>query len=107
MTAETGIGAAVTRKEDGRFLRGKGRYTDDITEHGQTHAYFLRSPHAHATINSIDSTAASGFPGVVAIFTGAEATPEEVGGLICGWVTISCLSYRGPSHAPYCLWSKL
>ncbi len=86
MTAETGIGAAVTRKEDGRFLIGKGRYTDDIDQHGQTYAYFLRSPHAHATIDRIDSAAASACPGVVAIFTGAEATPEEVGGLICGWV---------------------
>ena len=100
MTAETGIGAAVTRKEDGRFLTGKGRYTDDIDHHGQTHAYFLRSPHAHATINGIDSAAASASDGVVAIYTGAEATAEEVGGLICGWVITDKNGepHKNPAH---------
>ena len=56
----TGIGAAVRRKEDLRFITGQGRYTDDINRPGQAHAYFLRSPHAHATIKSIDTTAAAG-----------------------------------------------
>ena len=46
----TGIGASVRRKEDLRFITGKGHYTDDISRPGQTHAYFLRSPHAHARI---------------------------------------------------------
>ena len=46
----TGIGASVRRKEDRRFITGKGHYTDDINRPGQTYAYFLRSPHAHATI---------------------------------------------------------
>ena len=54
MTA-TGIGAAVRRKEDYRFITGKGHYTDDINRPGQAYAYFVRSPHAHATIKSIDS----------------------------------------------------
>ena len=45
----TGIGASVRRKEDHRFITGQGRYTDDINRPGQAHAYFLRSPHAHAT----------------------------------------------------------
>ena len=53
MTA-TGIGAAVRRKEDHRFITGKGHYTDDINRPGQAYAYFVRSPHAHATIKSID-----------------------------------------------------
>ena len=44
----TGIGARVKRKEDHRFITGKGRYTDDINLKGQTYAYFVRSPHAHA-----------------------------------------------------------
>ena len=48
----TGIGAAVRRKEDHRFITGKGQYTDDINRPGETHAYFLRSPHAHARIKS-------------------------------------------------------
>ena len=50
----TGIGASVRRKEDHRFITGKGRYTDDINRPGQAHAYFLRSPHAHAKIKSLD-----------------------------------------------------
>ncbi len=60
----TGIGAAVRRKEDQRFITGKGHYTDDINRPGQAYAYFVRSPHAHATIKSIDAKAASGMPGV-------------------------------------------
>ena len=54
----TGIGASVKRKEDIRFITGKGRYADDINRPGQAHAYFLRSPHAHATIDKIDASAA-------------------------------------------------
>ena len=49
---ENGIGASVRRKEDNRFLTGKGNYTDDVNVVGQTHAYFVRSPHAHAKINN-------------------------------------------------------
>ena len=49
MTA-TGIGAAVRRKEDLRFITGKGQYTDDISRPGETRALFIRSPHAHAKI---------------------------------------------------------
>ena len=56
----TGIGASVKRKEDIRFITGKGHYVDDINRHGQAHAYFLRSPHAHATIDKIDFAEASG-----------------------------------------------
>ena len=49
----TGIGAAVRRKEDQRFVTGKGHYTDDVNRAGQCCAYFLRSPHAHAKIKAI------------------------------------------------------
>ena len=52
------IGESVRRKEDYRFLTGAGQYTDDITMERQTYAVFVRSPHAHATINSIDVKAA-------------------------------------------------
>ena len=55
---ETGIGAAVRRKEDFRFITGKGQYTDDISRPGQTYIHFVRSPHAHAKIKKIDATAA-------------------------------------------------
>ncbi len=81
----TGIGAAVRRKEDHRFITGKGHYTDDINRFGQTYAYFVRSPHAHATIKSIDTKAAAAMPGVVAIFTGADLAAAKIGAHICGW----------------------
>ncbi|KAF0232014.1 MAG: molybdopterin binding aldehyde oxidase and xanthine [Beijerinckiaceae bacterium] len=84
--AGTGIGARVERKEDFRFITGKGNYTDDINREGQTHAYFLRSPHAHAVIKSVDTKKASGMPGVVGILTGADIEKDKVGGLICGWM---------------------
>src|SRR5882724_2949157 len=60
-----GIGASVVRKEDRRFITGKGRYVDDIKLQGMTHAHFVRSPHAHARVKSIDSSAAMKMPGVV------------------------------------------
>ncbi len=85
----TGLGASVKRKEDIRFITGKGRYVDDLNRHGQAHAYFLRSPHAHATIDKIDATEALKSPGVVAVFTGDDIAADKVGGLICGWMIYS------------------
>ncbi len=85
MTA-TGIGAAVRRKEDFRFITGKGQYTDDVTRPGETRAMFVRSPHAHAKIKSIDTAAASGMPGVLEVLTGAELASDKIGNLICGWM---------------------
>jgi carbon-monoxide dehydrogenase large subunit len=82
----TGIGASVKRTEDIRFITGKGHYVDDINRPGQAYAYFLRSPHAHATINRIDASAALKAPGVVAVFTGDDIAADKVGGLICGWM---------------------
>jgi carbon-monoxide dehydrogenase large subunit len=82
----TGIGASVRRKEDHRFITGAGRYTDDINRPNQAYAYFLRSPHAHATIKTIDTLKASRMPGVLAILTGDDLAADKVGGLICGWM---------------------
>ncbi|MDH3314196.1 MAG: xanthine dehydrogenase family protein molybdopterin-binding subunit [Gammaproteobacteria bacterium] len=82
---DTGIGASVRRKEDYRFLTGKGRYLDDINLPGQCYAYFVRSPHAHATF-TIASGKAEKEPGVIAVFTGADIVKAGLGGLICGWV---------------------
>jgi aerobic carbon-monoxide dehydrogenase large subunit len=82
----TGIGAPVRRVEDQRFITGKGHYTDDINRPGQTYAYFLRSPHAHARIKGIDAAAALAMPGVVAVLTGAELAADKIGNLICGWM---------------------
>ncbi|MEP9378203.1 xanthine dehydrogenase family protein molybdopterin-binding subunit [Aquabacter sp. CN5-332] len=88
MTASnvTPIGAAVRRKEDHRFITGKGRYTDDLSRPGQAQAYFLRSPYAHAKIRSIDTGAAEAMPGVVAVLTGKDLAEDGIGGLICGWM---------------------
>ena len=81
-----GIGKSIPRKEDGRFITGKGRYTDDIKQVGQTHAYFVRSPHAHADVVSIDVEEALSAPGVIAVLTGADVTADGLGGLPCGWM---------------------
>ncbi|HXS38985.1 MAG TPA: xanthine dehydrogenase family protein molybdopterin-binding subunit [Stellaceae bacterium] len=87
-----GVGQPVTRKEDPRFLTGRGRYVADIDLPRQAHGVFLFSPHAHANIRAIDKTAAEAAPGVVAVLTGKdwaadglgtinpEAMPEDFGG---------------------------
>jgi carbon-monoxide dehydrogenase large subunit len=84
--SDGGIGVAVRRKEDARFLTGRGTYTDDINRPGQLHAYILRSPHAHAEIGGIDAAKAKQAAGVVAVFTGADLAADNVGGLPCGWL---------------------
>jgi carbon-monoxide dehydrogenase large subunit len=84
--SETGIGAAVRRKEDGRFLAGTGRYTDDINRPGQLYAHFVRSPVAHATIEGVDTGAAEAAPGVVVVLTGKQLAEDGLGGLPCGWL---------------------
>ena len=80
---EGGIGAAVTRWEDERFLTGKGRYTDDYRFEGEVRAVVLRSPHAHARILSIDAVAARALPGVLAVLTGEDVAAERLGLLPC------------------------
>jgi carbon-monoxide dehydrogenase large subunit len=82
---DDGIGASVRRKEDFRFLTGRGMYTDDINRPGQLHAYILRSPHPHAELVKVDTSKAASAKGVVAIFTGADMAADNVGGLPCGW----------------------
>ncbi|MHA1128073.1 MAG: xanthine dehydrogenase family protein molybdopterin-binding subunit, partial [Alphaproteobacteria bacterium] len=84
MPKENGIGASPKRREDTRFLTGKGRYVDDITLQGQTYAVFVRSQVAHGIIKSIDTSEAEGMPGVLAIFTGDDFV--EVGGNPAGWL---------------------
>jgi len=85
----TGIGAPVRRKEDRRFITGKGHYTDDINRPGQSYAYFLRSPHAHAKIKNLDSVGARAMPGVLAVLAGADLASDKIGNLICGWMITS------------------
>jgi len=83
--AENGIGARTLRVEDQRFLTGQGNYLDDIVRPGQNYAYFLRSPHAHATLNSVDTSAAASAPGVVAVLTGEDVAAAGLGGVPCGF----------------------
>src|SRR5437762_21498 len=64
------VGRSIKRKEDDRFIQGRGNYVDDITLPGTLHMAILRSPFAHARINSIDASAAQELPGVVAVVTG-------------------------------------
>src|SRR5256885_13434188 len=64
------IGESIKRKEDARFLRGKGNYLDDFVLPNMLNMAILRSPHAHARITSVDTSAASAMPGVVAVVTG-------------------------------------
>jgi carbon-monoxide dehydrogenase large subunit len=80
-----GIGASVRRREDLRFLSGKGNYTDDINRPGQLYAYIKRSDRPHAAIDGIDIAAAQAAPGVVKVFVGADMAAEGIGGLPCGW----------------------
>mgnify|MGYP005812553931 CR=1 FL=1 len=92
------IGQSVKRREDARFLTGRGQYTDDIVLPGQTYAAFVRSPHAHATIVRIDTAAAAAASGVLAIHTGADF--REVGGLPCGWLVtaVDGTPMKEPKH---------
>src|SRR5947208_11353426 len=64
------IGDSIRRKEDDRFIRGRGNYVDDVTLPGMLHMSMLRSPFAHAKINGIDTSKAAALPGVVAVVTG-------------------------------------
>ena len=99
---ENGIGAAVKRREDFRFLTGLGRYTDDINRPGQAFACFVRSPHARAKIKSINTDAAMKAPGVAAIYTGKDMAADKVGGLPCGWQIHSKdgAPMKEPPHMP-------
>ena len=81
-----GIGARVLRKEDKRFITGKGNYTDDVRNTNQCYAAFVRSPHAHAKITKINKKAAEAMPGVKGVFDGKQLTGDGIGNIICGWM---------------------
>jgi aerobic carbon-monoxide dehydrogenase large subunit len=78
-----GIGQAVRRTEDVRFITGKGRYADDESDPRQAYAVFLRSPHAHGRIKSIAVDAARRAPGVLAVYTGADIAAAKLGTIQC------------------------
>jgi len=79
--AKYGIGQAMTRREDQRLLFGAGQYVDDVAVANEVFVAFVRSPHAHARIVSIDTAAAKAMPGVMAVFTGADLEADGIGPL--------------------------
>src|SRR5215470_624084 len=90
------FGKSIKRREDPRFITGRGNYTDDLKLPGMTYAAFVRSPHAHAKIRKIDVAQAKAHPGVVAIFTGKDLT--GVNSLPCGWLLPEL---KVPPHPPW------
>ena len=79
--AKFGIGQAMIRREDQRLLFGTGRYVDDVAVENEAFIVFVRSPHAHAGIVSIDAAEAKKMPGVVAVLTGADLKADGIGPL--------------------------
>ena len=74
--ADGGIGESLLRKEDFRFLTGTGNYTDDIDLSNQCYAVVIRSPHAHATIKSLDISKATKATNIIAVLTGDDVTAD-------------------------------
>jgi len=91
MVNPTGIGASILRKEDRRFLTGRGTYVADIKRPDMTVGVFVRSPHAHARVKAIELTAALAVPGVVAVLTGDDLKRDGIGAIPCGW----CVTGKG------------
>ncbi|HIG77561.1 MAG: xanthine dehydrogenase family protein molybdopterin-binding subunit [Candidatus Lambdaproteobacteria bacterium] len=79
------IGKSVKRVEDNRLLKGQGKYTDDFNMPNQTFAVYVRSPHAHANLVSVDISAAKAMNGVINVFTGKDIKDAGIVGSICGW----------------------
>ena len=79
------IGKSVKRVEDNRFIKGEGKYTDDFNMDNQTYAIYVRSPHAHANIKSVNTSRAEAMEGVVKVFTGKDIADAGIVGSICGW----------------------
>lgn len=94
---ETGreVGRARRRKEDQRLITGRTRWTDNIVLPGMLHLAMVRSPYAHATITSIDTSAAAKAPGVVTVFTGQDVKDVQ-GSLPCAWPITT--DQKAPDH---------
>src|SRR5688572_12849523 len=79
--AKFGIGQAVRRVEDQRFLKGEGRYVDDLVLPAMAHGVTVLSPHAHAKIKKVDVSKAKAAPGVLAVLTGADVAADKLEGM--------------------------
>lgn len=100
MNAISLFGQSLRRVEDARFLRGEGRYVDDLPQPGALHAVFLRSPHAHARLVALDVAAARAAPGVRLVLTGAMLAEAGIGGLPCSSVLAAETPLVKPDHPP-------
>ena len=90
-----GIGQPITRLEDRKLLTGDGRFADDAAVEGMAYGHVLRSPHAHADILALDTSAAAAMDGVLAILTHAEAAADDIGDMPC---LVEVESRDGSSH---------
>ncbi len=84
------VGESVKRVEDPRFIQGKGSYVANVQRPNMAYVAVLRSPHAHASINGIDTSAAAALDGVIAVYTGQDFIDGGVGQMPCGWVVPDC-----------------
>ncbi len=92
------VGTPLRRKEDPKLLTGESRYVDDLVVPGALHIALVRSPYAHATIQSVDLSATRAKPGVVAAFSGAELQSEWAGPMPCAWPVTEDM--KNPEHFP-------
>src|SRR4249919_484281 len=102
MNAPLELGQSIPRREDRRFLTGRGRYADDTAPAGALAVLFLRSPHAHARLSGIDKSAALASPGVAAIYTADDLLTDKVGHLpaISEIKDAAGNRHREPRHLP-------
>ncbi|HEX7169534.1 MAG TPA: xanthine dehydrogenase family protein molybdopterin-binding subunit, partial [Rubrobacter sp.] len=97
-TARRYMGNSVPRKEDAALLAGRATFTDDIRLPGMLHMAVLRSPHAHARITAMDTSAARELPGVIEVFTGDDLADEWAIGIPTGWPVTEDINV--PDHWP-------
>ncbi len=102
MLGKHGIAQPVRRREDVRFLTGKGRFSDDVRCDSQVYAAFVRSPVAHGTIVGIDVATAAAAPGVVAVFDGDDLAEAGVGHIVARWPKYQSAQIQSarPLHTP-------
>ena len=98
MTTQSVLGESIKRREDPRLITGRGTYVDDVRLVGMLNMTLVRSPHAHANIRSVDTSAAESADGVVAVYTGQQLA-DELGSLICGWVVPDTVEVPHPPLA--------
>ena len=92
------VGERILRREDAALLTGEARFVDDLDVPGALHLELVRSPHAHARVVSIDTSGATGMPGVVTVLTGADLAGDWAGPMPCAWPVVEDM--KSPAHYP-------